>query len=88
MCGNSQDAGQIAADIDLHLAVHRRQHDIFDQRADDVRRLNALFLAIIPKRLVKLLNAFAVLLRHGWMEKGRWLLGRRQEGVQFGFACP
>ncbi|WP_252929522.1 hypothetical protein [Aliihoeflea sp. 40Bstr573] len=47
MRGNRKDSSQIALNIDLHLAVHRRQHDLVHQRADGICGLTPLPLVII-----------------------------------------
>ncbi|MFB9793967.1 MULTISPECIES: hypothetical protein [Hyphomicrobiales] len=64
MCGNRQDAGEIALDIDLHLAVHRRQNDLVHQRAQNVGRLDPLLFLFVLQGFVELLDPLAVLQRH------------------------
>ncbi|MFG1433005.1 hypothetical protein V5F44_10140 [Xanthobacter sp. V2C-8] len=51
-----KDSSQIAPNVDLDLALHRRQDDVLDQRAQHVRRLDPPFLRIILKRFVELLH--------------------------------
>jgi len=51
-----KDFIEIAAHVDLHLAVHRRQHDFFDQHPDDIGGLCALLFGLILLRIVKLLD--------------------------------
>ncbi|WP_235924424.1 hypothetical protein [Brucella anthropi] len=64
MCGNHKDSSEIALNVDLHLPIHRRQHDLVHQRAQDVRRLDPLRLVVTLKCLIKLLHPSPVLQRH------------------------
>ncbi|WP_245407665.1 hypothetical protein [Rhodopseudomonas faecalis] len=62
--GNRKDSSKIALNVDLHLALNRRQHDLIHQRANCVGCLYPLALFFILKRLVELLDALAILQRH------------------------
>ncbi|WP_346728819.1 hypothetical protein [Paroceanicella profunda] len=74
-----KDSSEIAANVDLHLAVHRRQNDVLDQRPDDIGGFRALFFVLILQGVVEALDARAVKLRHRGMQQ-RWrVIGRRQE---------
>ncbi|WP_342633983.1 hypothetical protein [Pseudochrobactrum asaccharolyticum] len=64
MCGNHKDSSEIALNVDLHLLIHRRQHDLVHQRAQDVRRLDPLLFLFVLQGFVELLNALPVLERH------------------------
>jgi len=41
-----KDSSEIAAHVDLYLAIYRRQHDVFDQRPDDICSFRALFFVL------------------------------------------
>ncbi|WP_272791009.1 MULTISPECIES: hypothetical protein [unclassified Shinella] len=69
--------------VDLHLALNRRQHDLIHQRANCVGCLYPLALFFILKRLVELLDAPAILQRHARVEQGRRLLRFGEEVLQF-----
>lgn len=47
---NRKDSSKIALNVDLHLALNRRQHDLIYQRANGVRCLYPLALFFIRKR--------------------------------------
>nr|WP_325169804.1 hypothetical protein [Neorhizobium petrolearium] len=64
MCGNRQDAGEIALNVDFHLAFHRGQHDLVQQRAQDIRRLDPLLFLFVLQGFIELLDSLAVLQRH------------------------
>ncbi|MDG3580183.1 hypothetical protein P7F60_27725 [Rhizobium sp. YJ-22] len=71
LCGNRQNASEITLDVDLHLPIHRRQHDLVHQRAQDVRCLYPRLFLFILQGFVELVDPFAVLQRHRGMQKGR-----------------
>jgi len=59
-----KDSSETAANVDLNLAVHRRQHDVLDSRPDDIGGFCPLPLVLGPQCVVEALNAQAVELRH------------------------
>ncbi|REF68255.1 hypothetical protein BDD41_3287 [Paracoccus versutus] len=81
-----KDSGKIALNVDLDPILPRRQHDPVDQRADDLRRLDALRLVVALQRLVELLHPRPVLQRHRGMQQGRGLVGTGQEILQLRLA--
>ncbi|KNY12930.1 hypothetical protein AKG11_32010 [Shinella sp. SUS2] len=83
MSGNHKDSSEIALNVDLHLAFDGGQHDPVHERAQDVRCLDPLLFLFILQGFVELLDAVAVLQRHGGMEKRRRLFGLGQEQRQF-----
>ncbi len=48
--GKRKDSSKIAANVDLDLAIRRRQDDVLDQRAQDVRRLDPLSKTAVVRR--------------------------------------
>ncbi|WP_354002115.1 hypothetical protein [Pseudogemmobacter humi] len=84
MCGNHKDSSEIALNVDLHLAVHGRQHDLVHQRAQDVGRLDPLFFLLVLQGFVELLDPLAVLQRHRGVQPGRRFFGLGQEAAQLG----
>ncbi|MBZ0124075.1 MAG: hypothetical protein K8F31_09345 [Roseovarius sp.] len=42
MDGKRKDSSEIALNVDLDLAIHRRQHDFLDQRPDDIGRFHRI----------------------------------------------
>ncbi|WP_235890948.1 hypothetical protein [Martelella alba] len=85
MNGKRKDSSEITAHVDLHLAVHRRQHDVLDQRPDDIGGFCPLLLVLGLQGAVEVLNARAVKLRHRGMQKGRRVVGFCKEGFDFLF---
>ncbi|MEN2990901.1 hypothetical protein WG926_21490 [Tistrella sp. BH-R2-4] len=83
MDGKCKDSSEIAAHVDLYLAVHRCQHDILDQRPDDIGGLCALLFVLALQGVVEALDARAVELRHRGMQEGRWVVGFCEEGFHF-----
>uniref|UniRef100_UPI0035D60F7A hypothetical protein n=1 Tax=Pseudochrobactrum lubricantis TaxID=558172 RepID=UPI0035D60F7A len=69
--------------VDLHLALNRRQHDLIYQRANGVGCLYPLALFFILERVVELLDALAVLQRHARVQQGRRFVSFGQEQFQF-----
>lgn len=47
MCGNRKDSSKIALNVDLHLALHRPQHDRVHHQAQYARRLDPLLLLFV-----------------------------------------
>ncbi|MET4898940.1 hypothetical protein RN629_17690 [Sphingomonadaceae bacterium jetA1] len=65
-----KDSSEIAPNVDVDLAVHRRQDDVLDQRAQHVGSLDPPFFGIVLQGLIKLLEAHPVLARHCRMQQG------------------
>ncbi|WP_332909044.1 hypothetical protein [Paracoccus binzhouensis] len=83
MRGNRKDSSEIALNVDLHLAVDRRQHDLIHERAQRVCGLDPLPLVVVLQGVVKLLDPLAVLQCHAWVQQ-RWrFVGFGQEQFQF-----
>ncbi|MFC0479876.1 hypothetical protein [Gellertiella hungarica] len=82
MRGNRKDSSEIALNVDLHLAVHRRQNDLVHQRAQNVRRLDPLLFIFVLQGFIELLHPPAVLQRHRGVQKGRRFLSLGQEQSQ------
>jgi len=69
---------EIAANVDLHLAVHRRQHDVLHQRPDDIGGFCPLLLVLTLQGVVEALNARAVELD---ASKNSWCLARPRDSL-------
>lgn len=70
-----QDPREVAPHVDLQLVAVRRQDDLRNQRADDLRRLQALVLSILPQGQLQVLDLRAVPAGYLGVEQGRRLLG-------------
>ncbi|WP_336505867.1 hypothetical protein [Agrobacterium tumefaciens] len=85
MGGNRKDSSKIALNVDLHLALHRRQNDLVHQRAQDVRRFDPLLFFFVLQGFVELLDPLAILQRHRRVQQGRRFLSLGQERSQLRF---
>ena len=55
-----KDPSEIAANVNFHLAIHRRQHDVLDQRPDDIGGFCPFLLVLALQGVIEALNARAV----------------------------
>ncbi|MFG1480167.1 hypothetical protein V5F53_16140 [Xanthobacter sp. V4C-4] len=86
MRGNRKDSSEIALYVDLHLALHRRQHNLIHQRANGVGGFDPFALIFILKGIVEVLYPLAVLQRHARVEQGRRLVRFGEEPFQIDFS--
>ena len=68
--GNRKDSSEIAPDVDLQLAVLRRQYNLLDRRPQDLAGLEPLRLRFLLQGTVKLGHLDAVEIGHLRMQKG------------------
>ncbi|KGJ12579.1 hypothetical protein IT40_00140 [Paracoccus versutus] len=83
MRGNRKDSSKIALNVDLHLALDRRQHDLIHERAQRVGDLDPLPLVFVLQGVVELLDPLAVLQCHARVQQGWRLVGFGQEQFKF-----
>ncbi|WP_245857937.1 hypothetical protein [Sphingomonas ginsenosidimutans] len=73
---------QIAAHVDLKLAILRCQDDLAHQRAQHISRHHPLGFRILLERRIQFIDLDVIVMRHVRVQEGRRFLGLLQERLQ------